>query len=836
MATIARRAIGTAELLDFAESIRLDANRGVDESRRSELGQYFTPAPIARRMASWAKVRGASLKLLDPGAGVGVLAAAWVAQVCTGRDRPERIDVCAFEVDSALADRLDLVLRTCQRACAEASVDFTYTVRNQDFIGATVETLGGGLFAEDPALFDCAILNPPYRKIRTDSAERAQLKSLGIETSNLYTAFIALALRSLRIGGELISINPRSFCNGPYFTSFRKDLLRLGNLTHLHTFAARDRAFQDDDVLQENIIMRLERGIEQSPHVEIEWSQGGEAGEVTTRSVPVQEVVNPADADAFIHVVPDEWDAVVADIIQGLPSTLSGLGAEVSTGRVVDFRSKGHLRADAAGATVPLIYPAHFSNGRIKWPIPNGRKPNALEVNPETESLLNRSEVYVLVKRFTSKEERRRVVAALFLPHMVPGTRVAFENHLNVYHQNGRGLPRDLAEGLAAYLNSSLVDGYFRQFSGHTQVNATDLRKLRYPRAEQLKRIGKLVSGDDLSQERLDDLVERELLTVAKSAKAVPPNSGERISEALEILKALGLPREQQNDRSALTLLALLALKPTDSWRSASNPLMGVTPIMDFAAEHYGKKYAPNTRETVRRQTLHQFEDAGIVVRNPDNPGRPVNSPAYCYQVPKELLSVLRAFGSRSWSPRLSKYVATAGKLAELYAQKRSMNRIPLKWREGQETTLSPGGQNELIKAVVEEFCVRFTPGAQPVYIGDADEKWAIFDEETLAALGVRVDSHGKMPDVVVHFTEKNWLVLIEAVTSHGPVSAKRHGELKRLFGASSAPLVFVTAFMDRRTLNRYLGEIAWETEVWVAEAPSHMIHFNGERFLGPYE
>ncbi len=257
---------------------------------------------------------------------------------------------------------------------------------------------------------------------------------------------------------------------------------------------------------------------------------------------------------------------------------------------------------------------------------------------------------------------------------------------------------------------------------------------------------------------------------------------------------------------------------------------------MAFMAQHYSKQRAPNTRETVRRFTLHQFQDAGIVVPNPDKPTRPVNSPAYCYQVPEPVLALLQTYGAPEWKGKLEEFLASAPTLAARYANEREMARIPLSVGVGTSITLSPGGQNELIAEIVNEFCPRLTPGAVPIYIGDADAKWAVFDEATLHTLGVTVDSHGKMPDVVVHYTAKNWLVLIEAVTSHGPVNAKRRGELKALFAASTTPLVYVTAFMTRQALSKYLNEIAWETEVWVADAPSHLIHFNGERFLGPYE
>jgi hypothetical protein len=263
---------------------------------------------------------------------------------------------------------------------------------------------------------------------------------------------------------------------------------------------------------------------------------------------------------------------------------------------------------------------------------------------------------------------------------------------------------------------------------------------------------------------------------------------------------------------------------------------MGITPMMDFFFEHYGKKYAPNTRETVRRQTVHQFLQAALIVANPDKPSRPTNSPKAVYQIEPSVLKLLRDFGKPGWKRYLQKYLRTLKTLKKLYARERDMRRLPVQLANGQEIRLSPGGQNVLVKKILDDFCPLFTPGGRIVYLGDTQAKWAYFDSSALTVLGLEIEEHGKMPDVAVHHTEKNWLVLIEAVTSHGPVNPKRRRELKELFSRSTAGLVFVTAFLDRRAMLKYLNDISWETEVWVADSPTHLIHFNGERFLGPYE
>jgi hypothetical protein len=312
-------------------------------------------------------------------------------------------------------------------------------------------------------------------------------------------------------------------------------------------------------------------------------------------------------------------------------------------------------------------------------------------------------------------------------------------------------------------------------------------------------------------------------------------NKNALLDSALQVLAALGLPKAQQNDRSALSLLALLNLKPRKNWQQAENPLMGITPIMDWIRDYFDKAYAPNTRETIRRQTMHQFVDAGLAVYNPDNPARPVNSPAAVYQIEPFALELLRSYGTTAWKNNLNEYLAKRQTLAARYANQREQNLIPVQIETGNVIKLSPGEHSELIRKIIESFAARFVPGAVLIYAGDTGEKWGYFEEPLLAKLGVKIETHGKMPDVVLHYPDRNWLLLVESVTSHGPVDGKRHAELASLFAGSKAGLVFVTAFPNRSIMSRYLGEIAWETEVWVADAPSHLIHFNGERFLGPY-
>lgn len=309
----------------------------------------------------------------------------------------------------------------------------------------------------------------------------------------------------------------------------------------------------------------------------------------------------------------------------------------------------------------------------------------------------------------------------------------------------------------------------------------------------------------------------------------------QKLTEAIEVLTALEFGPKQRNDTAAYTLLALLDLRPGLPWADAQAPLRGITPIIDFVAEAYGVRYAPNTRETIRDEAVKFFVEAGLLLRNPDDPNRPTNSGNTVYQIEPAALAMLRKFGTAQWPSTLNTYLASREAIKNEIARKRTLARVPVTLPDGSQVALSPGGQNPLIKAIIEHFCPAFAPGGIVIYIGDSENKFVHLEAEHLAKLGVSLDSAAKIPDVIVHYTAKNWLLLIEAVTSAGPVDGKRRKELKELFAGCKAGLVFVTAFETRRTMQSFLGQIAWESEVWIAADPDHMIHFNGERFLGPY-
>lgn len=463
--------------------------------RKSELGQFMTPTGIARFMSSLFTPLGKQrINLLDAGAGIGSLTAAFASRAL--HDKVKSLDAEAWEIDLALHAPLTETLAGCSEAFQKSRIPFHCDLRTGDFIEAV------------PArVFTHAILNPPYKKINSASAHRQALRQVGIETTNLYSAFVALALLSLKDGGELVAITPRSFCNGTYFKPFRKLILDQAALLHVHVFESRDHAFKSDDVLQENVIFHLVKGKPQGDVV-ISSSLNASFQGATERKVPFSSVVMSDDPDQIFHLVPSGENPMIAAGILAYTHTLEQLGLSVATGPVVDFRLREHVRQEMRKGCAPLIYPLHFANGFILHPRVDSKKPNAILDNEETLKWLMPSGNYVVVRRLTSKEEKRRIVPAVVDPKKILCERIGFENHLNVFHANKNGLPPKVAKGLAVYLGSTLVDQWFRRFNGHTQVNAGDLRVMRYPDLEILAEWGSRIKDSLPSQQEIDAMVE----------------------------------------------------------------------------------------------------------------------------------------------------------------------------------------------------------------------------------------------------------------------------------------------------------------------------------------
>lgn len=483
------------DLLGVAEGERLAALGVLDARTQADLGQFFTPAAAASFLASMPGLpESGVLRILDPGAGSGVLSAALIGRVLD--ECPDvSIELFAVERDPAVIPYLKATLTACERSGAGR---VQTQALEADFI---LDSTGLAASLSLESQFDLVIENPPYGKLGSTSAHRRALRAAGVDTPNLYAAFLALSVIALRPGGQVVAITPRSFFNGPYFGDFRSYLLDEIGLDRIHVFDSRSTVFADTGVLQENVIFTGTRG--KTP-TEVELSVSHDhTDEVSVRRVPYEEVVFPDDPNRFIRLATEDADTEVAGLVLSQPCSLVDLGIQVSTGRVVDFRSRHALSGIELPGSVPLIYPGNLRDGVVEWPRTIRKSQWFVPSDDKEQGMLMPEGWYAIVKRFSSKEERRRIVSSVWSPVVHPG-RVAFENHLNVFHSDGHGLDQELASGLAMWLNSSVIDKFFRTFSGHTQVNAADLRTLRFPTSGNLRALG---STHAVSQNEVDTRV-----------------------------------------------------------------------------------------------------------------------------------------------------------------------------------------------------------------------------------------------------------------------------------------------------------------------------------------
>lgn len=488
----------SATALRSIDELHRLASSELDPDHRVAFGQFMTPSAIANFMASLFQRWPTHVQLLDPGAGVGSLTEAFATRFTSQAPAGARLEITAYELDPTLERYLDENLAALKARLFGSGGTVSSAILKRDFIDdATLELS----FARQR--YTHTILNPPYKKIGATSDYRLQLRSVGIETGNLYSAFLALSVALTKADGEIVAIVPRSFCNGTYFRPFRSWLLDRVALKHIHVFESRKKAFQDDDVLQENVIIHLERDGTQGP-VTVSVSHDPSFKDYTGQRVPFERIVKPSDPEKFIHIPTVEVDGTENLFVY----TLRDLGLDVATGPVVDFRLRDHLSAGPTKKSAPLLYAHHFAGGVFRWPRQH-RKPNAIAVNDDTRKWLMPRGWYTITKRFSSKEERRRLVAHVVDPRRLPQELYGFENHLNVIHVGKRGLTAQLAYGLALFLNSTIVDTHFRSFSGHTQVNATDLRAMRFPSKAVLLELGSWARKQrKLTQEQIDSFIE----------------------------------------------------------------------------------------------------------------------------------------------------------------------------------------------------------------------------------------------------------------------------------------------------------------------------------------
>ena len=457
----------------------------VGDTHKIKFAQYLTPLEIASFMAQITMryfKPSAMVDVLDPGAGTGILSCSLVNELANhkktglqnkpGLQSKPCINLDAFEIDTSIIGELEQSYEALKTIG-----NINCSIYNKDFISDVGAELAWGINKQ----YDIIIMNPPYKKINTNTIYKKVLYDVSIDTVNTYSAFIALGIKMLKENGILTAIVPRSFCNGLYFLPFRKMLYDNAAIKHLHIFDSRKDNFKEENVLQENIIIVLKKTTDKSDTITITYSKGKKFTEYQERDFSFADIIDDIDKQYYISIPSYDQKTKIIP----LTYTNNELGFEISTGPIVDFRVKEKLRSDTSG--VPLLYAVHIRNQNITWPLVS-KKPNSINLdNIEKYKVCFKKGYYILLKRFSSKEEKHRVQATLLTPEDLPTEYFTVENHLNIIHNNKCGLDKDLAISLVNYLNSDYCDSIFRMFSGHTQVNATDLRNMKYPCLKQFR-------------------------------------------------------------------------------------------------------------------------------------------------------------------------------------------------------------------------------------------------------------------------------------------------------------------------------------------------------------
>jgi adenine-specific DNA-methyltransferase len=691
------------------------------DEKRKELGQFLTTPEIARYMAGKFAFLPQECRVLDPAVGSGVLVSALIEHV-VNVGFPKHLTIEGYEVDQELAAVAREVLMAATSYAAENGIHVRTHVHHADFILTHVQVLRPLLFsatgnakARTSYDYNAIIANPPYFKLHSQDPRVRTASGLVAGHTNIYTLFMALSVQLLTENGHACFIVPRSSCSGAYFAKFRRELISQAIPIHVHLFESRQQAFKFDDVLQENVIILFRKqsptAIEKQP-ITISASLGTNAlqRDLNSRQISQKQFLGKRNGAVFFRLPVTELDQRILETVDSWPGSLTQYGWEVSTGPVVPFRAEDFLRGAESveqGDAVPLLWMHHISPQVITWPIGRSYKPQAIAKSATAVGLLLPVADYVLIRRFSAKEERRRLIAAPFLREAYEYDMIGLENHLNFIHGRKVKLAVEEALGLSALLNSALIDRYFRISNGNTQVNANELRALPLPNIDVIRQIGCQVKEIEIAS--LDQLV----FSILRETGYLPVDfptiqesrySMGKIQEAQEILKALGLPRPQQNEISALTLLVLAQLSEETPWEQAKQRSLRIHDILLEIQARYGRQYAENTRETIRRQVIHQFVQAGLVLRNPDNPTLSTNSPRSHYALSKPTLETIRTYNSTAWPDAAQAFLEDQRSLIETYHLQREQHRVPLIMEGGVEYHLSPGVHNQLQVAIIEEF------------------------------------------------------------------------------------------------------------------------------------
>ncbi|MEW6378035.1 MAG: Eco57I restriction-modification methylase domain-containing protein [bacterium] len=517
-----------SSLVDFVEKLTDEYIQNSDLRERKSKRQFFTPPQVGIFMANMFTISKSDIHLLDPGAGTGMLSAAFCCRILN-LDRPVSLSIDAFENDPKLIPVLDTVFGNCKSELEKKGHTLVYNITQKDFILNRVSLLKQKSLFEDSRSprYDFIISNPPYYKLNKSSLQSQLMDEFTSGQPNIYAFFMALSLEMLKPGGQMVFITPRSFCSGLYFKKFRKWLLQHSRITNLHIFESRSSVFDKNEVLQENIIIKIARNdntehtehtqhTEQPKEVVVSTSKDKCFHSLEEIRIDYEDVLQRRNGDIFIKIPAKETDLRVQHIVNSWDHTLKDLGMKVSTGPVVSFRAKTYLSPEFIDkrTTSPLLWMHNIQGMDVIWPLIKKKKEMAIKIEERTRPLLVPAGNYVLIKRFSSKEQKRRLYAGVLLKSEFDFEKIGIENHLNYLYKCDGMLSVEEAYGIAGILNSSLMDIFFRMINGNTQVNAVDILNLPLPSIELVREIGRLIKRDKPPIGRELDMAVAEVLGI----------------------------------------------------------------------------------------------------------------------------------------------------------------------------------------------------------------------------------------------------------------------------------------------------------------------------------
>lgn len=806
-------------MINQIEKNTLEFQKKVSKKYRKDKAQFFTTLSIAKYMSSITNNYNNkdSINLLDCGAGTGILACSLIDKL-TQEGFTGQINIDLYENDPMVVEVLIENINIYKLKHKNLNIN----IFQENFILANKDKWNDKEFE---GKYDVIISNPPYKKLAKSSEESIAMESVVYGQPNIYFLFMAMSVKLLRLEGEMIFITPRSFTSGAYFKVFRNYFLDNTNLTNIHIFNSRNDVFKGEEILQETIITRAIKSLKnKNRFINIAVSEDADFENSKQIIADCTDLITNCD-NKFILLPSSDEEIDILNMISQYKDNLISLGFKLKTGKVVDFRATEYLVNKANGA-VPLFWPDNFIDNKITY-VNNENNFRYIISSDKSKNMLQENKNYILIKRFASKEENRRIQAAIYNKNDFNFDKIGIENHVNFIEKINGLMTKDEQYGLFCIFNSTILDKYYRIVNGNTQVNATEFNAIPLPNIDIIVKIGRELLKSDKMDTYTCDLI------LSKFYRYQWEGEMSKLEDARDILASIKCPRT--NDLACNVLLGLANIKQDTMWEDAQNKLYTTRELMDFMRDEYDINYRANTRETVRKDVIHYFLQSSIVEANRDKPDRATNSPKYCYSLVPEFLNLIQNYGSEKWNKVLKEYKDNVESLVDKYKKEREVNRIPV-IINGNELTFSPGKHNQLQKAIIEDFAPIFAPGAEVLYVGDTDKKDLVKNVERLDQLGVDMQEHTKLPDVVLYSKDKDWIYFIESVTSVGPMNDKRIIEIGEMTQNCSSGKVYVTAFLDRITFKKFAAEIAWETEVWIAERPEHMVHYNGDRFFGPRE